>query len=290
MLRNRLVYHLLFLLIFFISCSAPSIESEGGAKFSIQCNTDVLESTKSLLETRFAAISESPQHIKSSVENDLIHFELPAVTDSSAVRQLVEWDREFRLCRGLDPSVLERVRMALAEYISIPEKKKPYKPGSMIGLVSDNQRQSILDLIDSESFKSAFPEVRNHYWGVKKMDGKSALFMEASSSAFITGEMFEDLQGFASQDETEGVFSLQLKGDYSDRIGNLTGNDSTYLLHIFHDEVYISKIIVPHITQTNFGMSGAFSIMDAKILGALWASEDLDESVKLTKIELVKKP
>ena len=135
-------------------------------------------------------------------------------------------------------------------------------------------------------FKEKFPEVRDYYWGVKKMEEMSALFMESSSSAFITEDMFSELEGYASEDNTEGVFSLQLKEEFSDRIGQLTGNDSVYLLHIFHREVYISKIIKPHITQTNFQMAGAFSIAEAEALGAIWNGEEIQPGVKIVGLEL----
>jgi len=41
------------------------------------------------------------------------------------------------------------------------------------------------------------------------------------------------------------------------------------------------------ITQINFGMSGAFSVTEAKTLGAIWASEELDPAVKVINLELV---
>jgi len=270
------------------SCEAPTtVENMGGSILKIQCTDQHIDATQKILLERLSILSESPESITSSIKDKLIQFELPSVFDTSMIRSLVEWDRSFRLCRGLDPSVQIRVREQLNESISIPQKTKPYKPTSMIGLIADDNKNNVINEITSPAFKQQFPEVRDYYWGVKKMDGMSALFMESSSSAFITEDMFSQLKGFASEDKTEGVFSLQLKDEYADRIGQLTGNDSIYLLHVFHKEVYISKIIEPHITQTNFGMSGAFTISEAKALGALWASEDIDPATKIIDLKLV---
>jgi len=269
------------------ACGAPTIQNTGGTIVKIQCSDQDISITGSNLLERLSILSDEPENIDISITDQVIQFDLPAVFDTTMVRSLVEWNRSFRLCRGLNPSVQNRVSAYLADLINIPKKAKPYKPSSMIGLVADSQRKTVAAKISDKAFKEQFPEVRNYYWGAKKMDGKSALFMESSSSAFITEDMFSQLEGYASEDNSEGVFSLQLEEEYGDRIGQLTGNDSVYLLHIFHQEVYISKIIEPHITQTNFGMSGAFSVAEAKALGAIWASEDLDSGVKIIDLELV---
>ncbi len=277
----------LMIVVLISACGGPTVQNTGGTILKIQCPKENISTTQNKLLERLSTLSAAPENITSSITGDVIKIELPAVFDTTTVRSLVAWDRSFRLCRGLDPSVQRRVRTHLKNFLNIPEKTKPYKPSSMIGLVADDQREAVIANISSQAFKEQFPEVRNYYWGAKKMDGRNALFMESSSSAFISEDMFSRLEGYASKDNSEGEFGLQLKDDYADRIGQLTGNDSVYLLHIFHQEVYISKIIEPHITQPNFGMSGAFSVAEAKALGAIWASENLDPAVKIVSLNLV---
>jgi len=271
-----------------LSCNVPTVENLGGTILKIQTDSQNIKTTEVTLKDRFSSFLDDPENMTSSIDGNIILLEFPGLFDTTMIRSMVEWDRSFRLCRGLDPSVQIKVRKHLSELLNISEKVKPYKPTSMVGLVSDNNQKKVIDKISSEEFKQQFPEVRDYYWGVKKMEGMSALFMESSSSAFITEDMFSQLEGFASEDETEGIFSLQLKEEYGERIGQLTGNDSIYLLHVFHREVYISKIIEPHITRVNFGMSGAFTVAEAKALGALWASEDIDQEVKIIALDTVK--
>lgn len=278
-------------MVFFLmpSCGAPTVKNIGGIILKVECTDQNISGIATSLEERLSVLSATPENITASIDDKIIQFELPAVFDTTMVRSLVEWDRSFRLCRGLDPSVKLRVRAELASFINISEKTKPYKPSSMIGLVTDNKRKEVIAKITSKTFKEKFPEIRNYYWSVKKMEGMSALFMESSSSAFITEDMFSDIGGYPNDDHTEGEFELELKNVYSDRIGQLTGNDSVYLLHIFHKEVYISKIIKPHITRINFGMSGAFSVLEAEALGAVWASEEIQPGVKVVGLELFEK-
>ena len=287
--RKNLILPFAILMGLFLmpSCGAPSVKNIGGTILKVEYPGQNINSTATTLTERFSVLSAAPENITSSITGSVIQFELPAVFDTAMVRSLVEWDRSFRLCRGLDPSVKVRVRKELEEFITISKKIKPYKPSSMIGLVTDSQRKEVIAKITSKAFKEKFPEVRDYYWGVKKMEGMSALFMESSSSAFITEDMFSDLYGYASDDDTEGVFDLELNKVYSDRIGQLTGNDSVYLLHIFHREVYISKIIKPHITQTNFQMAGAFSVLEAEALGAIWNGEEIAPGVKILSLEVL---
>ena len=289
MSRKNLVANFAILMVLFLmlSCGGPSIKNIGGIILKVEYPGQNISSIETNLENRLSVLSATPENITSSVTGNVIQFELPSVFDTTMVRSLVEWDRSFRLCRGIDPFVKVRVREELANLINISEKIKPYKPSSMIGLVTDRNRKEVIAKISSKAFKEKFPEVRDYYWGVKKMEEMSALFMESSSSAFITEDMFSELEGYASEDNTEGVFSLQLKEEFSDRIGQLTGNDSVYLFHIFHREVYISKIIKPHITRPNFGMSGAFSVSEAKALGAIWASEDIEPTVKILSLDVL---
>jgi len=289
MSRKILVLNFAILMGLFLmlSCGAPTVKNIGGIILKVEYPGQNISSVATNLEERLSALSPAPENITSSITGNLIEFELPAVFDTAMVRSLVAWDRSFRLCRGLDPSVQVRVRAELADLINLSEKTKPYKPSSMIGLVTDNQRKEVITKITSTTFKEKFPEIRDYYWGVKRMEGMSALFMESSSSAFLTEDMFSDIYGYASDDNTEGVFDLELNKVYADRIGQLTGNDSVYLLHIFHRAVYISKIIKPHITQTNFQMAGAFSVSEAKALGAIWNGEELPSGVKIVGLELV---
>lgn len=284
-----LSFAILMGLFLMLSCGAPSVKNIGGTLLKVEYTGQNISSVATTLAERFSILSAAPENNTSSITGNLIQFELPTVSDTAMVRSLVEWDRSFRLCRGLDPSVKLRIRAELGDLITISEKTKPYKPSSMIGLVTDSKRKEVIAKISSKAFNEKFPEVRDFYWGVKKMEGMSALFMESSSSAFITEGMFSDLYGYASDDDTEGVFDLELNIVYADRIGQLTGNDSIYLLHIFHREVYISKIIKPHITQTNFGMSGAFSVLEAEALSAIWASEEIQPDAKVVGLELLEK-
>lgn len=279
---------ILMILFLMLSCDGTSVKSMGGIILEVECTDKNVNSVETSLAERLSVLSTTPENITSSITDNIIQFELPAVFDTAMVRSVVEWDRSFRLCRGLDPSVKVRVRAELADLINISEKNKPYKSSSMVGLVTDSKRSEIIAKITSKAFKEKFPEVRDYYWGVKKMEGMSALFMESASSAFITEDMFSDLYGYASDDNSEGVFDLELNRVYEDRIGQLTGNDSVYLLHIFHQEVYISKIIKPHITQTKFGMAGAFSVPEAEVLGAIWNSEEIQPGVKVRSLDLLK--
>jgi len=286
--KNLVVnFAILMVLFLMLSCGAPSVKNIGGTTLKVEYRGENINSVATILEERLSVLSTTPENITASITGTIIQFELPSVFDTTMVRSLVEWDRSFRLCRGLDPSVKVRVRAELADLINISEKIKPYKPSSMIGLVTDSQRDEVITKITSKSFKEKFPEVRDYYWGVKKMEGMSALFMESSSSAFITEDMFSDLYGYASDDNTEGVFDLELNKVYADRIGQLTGNDSVYLLHIFHQEVYISKIIKPHITQLNFQMAGAFSVLEAEALGAIWNGEEIPPGVKVVGLDVL---
>lgn len=270
-----------------LSCGAPTVKNIGGTILKVEYTGQDINNTATTLTERLSILSPTPENITSSINGKVIQFELPSVFDTTMIRSLVEWDRGFRLCRGLDPSVKLRIKKELADFIKTSEKIKPYKPTSMIGLVTDSQQKEVIAKITSKAFKEKFPEVRDYYWGVKKMEGMSALFMESSSSAFITEDMFADIYGYASDDDTEGVFDLELNSVYSDRIGQLTGNDSVYLLHIFHREVYISKIIKPHITQTKFGMSGAFSVAEAEALGAIWNGEEIVPGAKVVSLEVL---
>jgi len=286
--KNLVVnFAILMVLFLMLSCGAPSVKNIGGTTLKVEYRGENINSVATTLEERLSVLSPTPENITASITGTIIQFELPTVFDTAMVRSLVEWDRSFRLCRGLDPSVKVRVRAELGDLINISEKIKPYKPSSMIGLVTDSQRNAVIAKITSKAFKEKFPEIRDYYWGVKKMEGMSALFMESSSSAFITEDMFSDLYGYASDDNTEGVFDLELNKVYADRIGQLTGNDSVYLLHIFHREVYISKIIKPHITQTNFQMAGAFSVTEAEALGAIWNGEEIEPGVKVVSLDVL---
>lgn len=276
-------------LFLMLSCGGPSVKNTGGIILKVECADQSAGRIATNLTERLSVLSQNPENITASITDHVIEYELPGVFDTAMVRSLVEWDRSFRLCRGLNPSEIVSIRKELGNLVSLSEKMKPYKPTSMIGLVSDQHRNKVIAKITSKAFKEKFPAVRDYYWGVKEMEGKSALFMESSSSAFITEDMFSELEGDATEDETEGVFSLQLKEEYSDRIGQLTGNDSVYLLHVFHREVYISKIIKPHITRPNFGMLGAFSVAEARALGAIWNSEEIQPGVKVVSMEVLER-
>jgi len=285
--KNLVVnFSILMVLFLVLSCGGPTVKNLGGIILKVEYTGQNINNVESNLAKRLSVLSATPENITSSISGNFIQFELPSMFDTAMVRSIVSWDRSFRLCRGLDPSVKIRVRNELADLINFSEKEKPYKPSSMIGLVTDSNRNEVIAKINSKSFKEKFPAVRDYYWGVKKMEGMSALFMESSNSAFITEDMFSDIYGYASDDETEGVFDLELNKVYSDRIGQLTGNDSVYLLHIFHQEVYISKIIEPHITQTNFQMAGAFSVSEAKALGAIWNGEEIEPGVKVVGLNV----
>lgn len=287
-------YFLLFILIsLLLSCKEPSLEKDGGIRLTIAAKEDISQSdfqkTKAVLKERLASISPFPEHVSIIEDNNQLQYNIPGLQDTAAVRQLTERNRMMRLAHAIPTRDFPAIREYLSDYITVPKSKKPYKPESMIGLVSYANQAKLEEILNSQDFREAFPQVANHYYGVKSMDSKLALFLEVDGSAIIDERMYAKVDVYEGEDPEEGIMTLLLNEDYATSLGPLTGNDSTYLLHIFHDEVYISKIIVPYIEGPAFSMSGAFSPRDVEVLTTIWKHDPLPISINVKEMELMKK-
>ena len=281
--------YLLISCFFIVSCSSPTIDSVGGTIINIESTQQINERDAKTVVSRLKAISEYDDYIDYSIEKNKISINGIGIADTTSARQLIERSRMLKVVYAIPPSSYEPIRAFLGEYISSPIKEKPYKSSSLIGLVSQADLPKIKEYLNSPEFKSQFPEAGQFNFGVKLMEGKKALFIQDSSSPFMDESMFEQIGAYEDPDTGEGNLSLKLLESYADRIGKLTGNDSTYLLHLFHDEVYISKIIKPHITSPAFGMAGAFTTEDVIVLSTLWNSNELEQDLTIKSMQLIQK-
>ena len=286
------VFFLLFVTGILFSCT-PSVESMGGSHISINFSSDIesdtIESQVKLMSARLAQISIYPEAVSYELEGNSVMISLPGVRDTAAVKQLLLRSRMMKLCHSIPTRQFSEVRDYLAEYLYLPIADKPYKKASIIGLVAFDNKNKIEQVLASEAFKSKFPQVEKSYWGSQKADNRLALFLSSKGSPSIDESMYKHVEVYEGEDKSEGILSLELKEEFGKSLGPLTGNDSTYLLHIFHDEVYISKIIEPYIEGPAFSMKGAFSPMDAKVLAGLWNSEEIGVDFMIERIELVMK-
>ncbi|MDA9773518.1 hypothetical protein N9B82_01060 [Saprospiraceae bacterium] len=275
-----------------ISCAEKTLESEGGTRLKVEFKGDAgemaVQDAATILQGRLANLTETNYPIYVEAEGNMLSFDILGLAKTAGVKELVEWDRSMKLSYAINPSSYEPIRAFLADYVENVTDDKPYKASSMIGMVAAKDLEAVEGILNSEEFKNTFPEIGKYYWGEEKMDEKSALFCEAADTPFINESMFKKIGAFASKDGKDGILSLELLPEFTDRIGKLTGNDSTYLLHSFHNEVYISKIIKPHITSANFSMLGAFSPNDALVLSTLWNSEPLDGVFTVKSMAIVK--
>lgn len=280
---NRFFF-LLLCFGFLCSCSGPSLESTGGTEIELSSSQSINADDITSLVDRLKNFSSHPDAISFVVEGNNAKILAVGVTDTLSVKELITRGRMLKVVHAVPPSSYKKIQKYLSEYISSPSGDKPYKSKSMIGLVDDNNMAKVNEILASAEFKSMFPEAGQANFGVKKMNGKNALFIQDANSAVMDENMFEHLSAHEDSETGEGTFSLKLKDDYTDRISKLTGNDSTYLLHLFHDEVYISKIIKPHITSPSFGMAGAFTKRDAMVLAAIHNSAEVSTDLQLKKM------
>lgn len=282
----------LALLLSQFACTTPTVESIGGINLYVKFDKNLADSsiikTAEKIKERIGKTTSKAEHITYKVNGSEVVFQLPGLMDKSSINNLATWDRMMRLCYSVEKSDIINIRNELGEFMYLAGGNKPYKSSSIIGLVREEHMYKVDSVMSEESFRQKFPMVKKSYWGVKKMEGKAALFMEAKDSPYIDEHMFQSISAYKSEDE--GALSLELLPEYSDRIGSLTGNDSTFLLHIFHDEVYISKIIKPHITEPKFSMAGAFTTKDALILSTIWNTEEIEDNFEVEKLELIPTP
>ncbi len=276
------------ILSFCLACKAPSLESVGGTRISIEGKENIKEQTAHTIINRLKPFSTYPDAIQYTIENNILTIEGVGIEDKQSIKEIISRDRMMKVVYAVSPSNYQNIRTYLGDLIEDAAAEKPYKASSMIGLVSEENQKEVEAILESEAFKTQFPAAGQYNYGVKSVNDKKALFIQDSGSPYMDQVMFEKIIGYEDKEKGEGALSLQLKEEYADRIGRLTGNDSTYLLHLFHDEVYISKIINPHITSPSFGMAGAFTPRDVLVHAALWNSKDLDQEIALKTVETVK--
>lgn len=273
--------------IVFSACTSPSLQNNGGTKLTLTIPESSSQSASvEVLTQRFKKIVPYPETVVPFIAGDIVEIPLVEYTDTMTTRQLATWSRDLLLVYAVPKTQQSEIREYLDTYLTYPDKEKPFKCSSMIGLVDSEQKSDVLKAINSKDFRTMFPSVGMTFWGNVAVDGKEALFLSDKTSQIIDADMFESVEPFADKEGIEGILGLKLLPDYSERIGQLTGNDSTYLLHILHDEVYISKIIEPHITNPSFSMSGAFTPQDALVISALWNSGNLEDEVIINSIDL----
>jgi hypothetical protein len=269
------------------ACTSPSLQNNGGTKLTLTAPEGSSQSsTVEVLTQRFKKLIPYPETIVPFMSGNIVEIALVEYKDTTTIRQLSTWRRDLLLVYAVPKSQQSEMREYLDAYLTYSDKEEPFKSSSMIGLVDSEQKSDVSKAISSENFRTMFPCVGIAYWGNVKVDGKEALFLSDKTSPYIDTDMFESVEPFADKEGIEGILSLKLLPDYSERIGQLTGNDSTYLLHILRDEVYISKIIEPHITNPSFSMSGAFSPQDALVISTLWNSGKLEDKVIINSMDL----
>jgi len=276
---------LLTISVLLFSCGIPTIETVGGTKINLTSPTPISEETAEILLDRLWMFSKHGDYLTYNIEDNNLTINAVGVSDQESIKELLAWNRMMKVVHAIPTSSYPEIRNTLSKYISTPSTKLPYKPTSLIGLVDKENKTRVLELINSTEFQSNFPKAGRAYFGIKKMEGKYALFIEDKTSVSMTEDMFKTIVAQEDTKNKEGRLSLELKEEYSENIGKLTGNDSTYLLHIFHDEVYISKIIKPHITSPSFGMAGAFSRRDVMVLSSIWNADELSQQLDLVAME-----
>lgn len=279
------IYLVIAISLLLFSCEIPSLETAGGTKILLSSTEDITKETAQTIVDRLLIFSSDPEFINYEIEGKKLTVKAVGVKDQDAITSVIQRDRMMKVTYAVPPSSYKPIAKYLNKYVVAPTTKLPYKPKSCIGLVAEKDKDDVLKLINSTEFETAFPEAGKAYFGIKKMEGKYALFIEDANSPAMTETMFEEIGAYRGKDPGEGQLSLTLKDEFADRIGKLTGNDSTYLLHIFHEQVYISKIIEPHITDPSFGMAGAFSTKDVMILSSLWNTENLKQNLKIVEMK-----
>ncbi len=281
---------IIFCLTFLFSCKLPTLDNVGGVLIEIESDTEISDEVAEILVDRLEYMSTHPDYVMYESQGNKIIVDGVGIDDTVSVKELVERNRMMKVVYAVEPSVKIEIQQYLKNFISKPTKTRPYKKSSLIGLVEKDNISTIDSLLSSEVFKSKFPSAGTYNYGVKLMEGKKALFIQDANSPYMDQNMFEEITPHNDPKKVgEGVLSLKLKDQYSDKIGQLTGNDSTYLLHLFHDEVYISKIIKPHITSPSFGMGGAFTPRDVLVHTILWLSQDIDQEIKVKSIKEIPK-
>ena len=278
------IYLVIAISLLLFSCDIPSLETVGGTKIILSSTKDITEETAQTIVDRLLIFSSDPEFIDYEIDGKNLTIKAVGVKDQEAIKSVIQRDRMMKVIYAVPPSSYKPIATYLKKYVVAPTTKLPYKPKSSIGLVEEKNKDAVMELIKSPEFHTAFPKTGKAYFGIKKMEGKYALFIEDANSPAMTETMFEEIGAYRGKDPGEGQLSLTLKDKFADRIGRLTGNDSTYLLHIFHDQVYISKIIEPHITDPSFGMAGAFSTKDVMILSSLWNTEDLKQDLTIVEM------
>jgi len=274
-------------LVILSACTSPSLQNNGGTKLTLTVPEGSSQSsTVEVLTQRFKKLVPYPETVVPFMSGNIVEIPLVEYTDTTTIRQLSTWRRDLLLVYAVPQSQQSEIREYLDAYLTYSDKEKPFKSSSMIGLVKSEQKTEVIKTLNSKNFRNLFPSVGMAYWGNVAVDGKEALFLSDKTSQYIDADMFESVEPFADKEGIEGILGLKLLPDYSERIGQLTGNDSTYLLHLLHDEVYISKIIEPHITNPSFSMSGAFTPQDALVIPALWNSDKLEDEVIINSMDL----
>jgi hypothetical protein len=273
-----------------VSCKLPTLENVGGTIIEIESSEEISDETAEVIVDRLEYFSTNHEYVMYESHGNSIIVDGVGINDTASIKELVERDRMMKVVYAVSPQYYKNIREYLKSYITKPTKTRPYKKSSMIGLVNLGDEALIDSIISSPAFKTRFPDAGDHNYGVKLMEGKKALFIQDANSPFMDQSMFSNIEPQKDPKKViEGALSLELKPEYADRIGNLTGNDSTYLLHLFHDEVYISKIIKPHITSPSFSMAGAFTTRDVMVHAVLWLSEDIDQDLKVKSLKGIPK-
>ena len=291
-LTIRFMKHLIYFslcLAILASCKLPTLENVGGILIEIESEKEIPDELAEIIVERFEYFSTQPDYVMYESHGNKIIIDGVGISDTASIKELINRDRMMKVVYAVDKKYYKDIKSYLGDLISEPTKNRPYKKSSMIGLVRLENIDAVNQILSSSEFKEKFPKAGTHNYGVKLMEGQKALFIQDATSPFMDQTMFKEIIPRKDPKKVgEGALSLELKDEYADRIGKLTGNDSTYLLHLFHNEVYISKIIEPHITSPSFGMSGAFTPRDVMVHAVLWNTEDISQELKISKIKNIK--
>lgn len=272
------------------ACKLPTLENVGGTLIEIKSDKEISDEIAEVIVERLEYISSHPDYVMYESLGNRILIDGVGITDTTAIMQLVNRDRMMKVIYAVNKQYYKDIKSYLGNLITSATKNRPYKKSSTIGLVDINNISLIDSILLSAEFKNKFPYAGTHNYGVKLMEGKKALFIQDANSPYMDQTMFKEITPRKDPKKVgEGALSLELREEYADRIGKLTGNDSTYLLHLFHDEVYISKIIEPHITSPSFGMAGAFTPQDVLIHAVLWNTKDINQEIKISSLKHIKK-
>lgn len=248
--------------------------------------TSISENDSNILKGRLTELTNSSISVKE--EDGIIMFTIPEYKDTSAVRQVLERSRMLKLFHSIPPKEIDQMKVYLAKYdVEQPTIDKPYKSKSTVGLLPISKKREFEKILFSPDFEEKFSDSLSIYYGAQQMENKLAIFMGEESQNYIDENMFTKVSRYQGENPEEGIFYLELKEEFADRLGPLTGNDSTYLLHVLDNEVYISKIIEPYIEGPIFSMSGVFTPQEVEIFSALWNSEDLETPVQVRHIEII---